>query len=896
MRDNMKRYAFKLRFDICAGYVLLCAALIIGGQLRSQAVIQNFKVNGGLEVQLAMASHMRQVPGAYSLTTYRSALAAPDDFVFNKTTDIPADATFENEMGWAAILSVIIPNGMRGMANIAHYVGWWQFGLDLLDIVLVFGVGWGILGPVCGGLSSLFYATHLPTVSMVAFVSYYTWALPLCAISMFFWTVLYRPEWNRLSGRKGALLFLAYGAFMGCAAFIRLSFLPIPWVIAPLVIVRERSVKRTALFLLCMFLGQGFMLLPQMALTKMRHHEFALTTRGVWLGISQGLGAYPNPFGIVDSRDETLVKWSAANGGPNLKDLTFPINAGALSQKLTEPHFAPLRGDGRCEFINTDIADGVATFNGKDSRILLPLDISKLNGFTIALEARPTPDQQGSAAVFDTGFDGRNGIAFLRDNDTAGQFRLLEPYYGSKPIPLPPDKWTSLVVTIDLRKRQAVYYRDGKGFAMPHWEDTYSVPSGRVSLGALASGQDGYFKGEMRDIRVWPSALHPDTELISEYDAFHRNMAKKFFAERPDIFIRNFETNIFHGLLNAQPGFLWGAHTQTPWPFFLHTPKFWQNNSALSFWYPPALAILLVGLLLLAPGRLAVYLCAALHGYYLLGFLSLYFPPFIFHTLIYNITFTVTLAVMAVFLLHLSLRGIAACARTSGSFPGIAAARLMPVGPFEYRLGPRTTAKCLLAVILLACLYGCLHFWAVRTGEEHFRARIAKAAPHAERSLPGFGNGFEDGAQGWLGYHQVVSTPDAAHTGNHALELRPPNEGASVSTYSINLYQHPELAGRHVEFSCWARGGETSSGTARLAMAWNTQLLTHFAPPRVVQTSSTVSGQWKRLALDAQLPLNLRTASLMLEAPSPSDGPIYFDDCALRLLPIHATGANGGAK
>jgi hypothetical protein len=153
---------------------------------------------------------------------------------------------------------------------------------------------------------------------MVSWVSYYYWAIPFSAFSLFFWTVIYRPEKKKYSLKILSLLFLLYGMLIGFATSMRLGFLFLPLVLSPLVFLREHSFKKGLTLIVVMFIGQAILLLPQVLITHKWYGKWSLSVRGKWHSVISGLGAYPNPFAIKDTADLTAVQWAIDRGGPDL--------------------------------------------------------------------------------------------------------------------------------------------------------------------------------------------------------------------------------------------------------------------------------------------------------------------------------------------------------------------------------------------------------------------------------------------------------------------------------------------------------------------------------------------------------------------------------------------------
>lgn len=310
----MTRHKFSRPILLC----ILLTSLVIGAGYRIIEVKKNFKVINGFEFFVNMASHFWTQPGGYNFEESLKIKEMPDDYVFSRHPKVHATGSFENEKGWAFILSLIFKEGAKGIQNLARTVVRYQLMLDLFVVVLLFYSGKSIAGPLGGSLAAILYALFKPSVSMMSWVVYYYWAIPFSALSLFFWTVIYKPETKTYSLRYSSLLFFMYGMVIGFATSVRLGFLFLPLFLSPLIFFRERAFKRSLVLVLAMLIGHGILLMPQFFITYKYYDKFTLSVRGQWHGIINGLGAYPNPFGIKDSADLTGVNWAIERGGPDL--------------------------------------------------------------------------------------------------------------------------------------------------------------------------------------------------------------------------------------------------------------------------------------------------------------------------------------------------------------------------------------------------------------------------------------------------------------------------------------------------------------------------------------------------------------------------------------------------
>lgn len=324
-------------------WLALLLAIIVGGALRLHYFKKDLEVTNGFAVFVDMASHFFRQPGGYNFQKYLETTKNPDNYIFTTKPPYRAVGSFRNEKGWAFILAFLIPEGTRGIDNIAKLVALYQIFFDLCVLVLLFFAGRSLAGPWCGAFTAFLYALFLPAIYFSTWVVYYYWVIPFSCLSAFFWSVLYLPEKRKWSFISKAWLFILYGFLVGFASFLRLSFVPLTLVMSPLIYLKERNVKVSLLLLFFMLLGQGVALAPQMAITYKWYGVFKLSNRGVWHGVISGLGLHPNPFGIKDSADLTAVKWAVDNGGPDLNKDGMDAYDAFMKAKALE--FLKLRPD-----------------------------------------------------------------------------------------------------------------------------------------------------------------------------------------------------------------------------------------------------------------------------------------------------------------------------------------------------------------------------------------------------------------------------------------------------------------------------------------------------------------------------------------------------------------------
>ena len=298
---------------------VLVACLILGAGYRSIVLKENFEIWNGFGHFLSLASNYHQTWGKYNWDEGVWIENNPDDYVYTQGgSNYKAHSSISNEIGWPFILSLILPDGLKGVNNLANVVARYQVMLDLLVVVFFFFAGRSLAGAIGAILAPLTWAIFKMPMVMSSWIVYYYWPIPFSALCLMIWTAFYRPENVGSHFRRSLLLFFVFGLITGFAANLRLHFLLLPLVLAPLVPIREKSLKRGLALVLAMFIGHFVFLTPMVMLNKYHHGQYAITTRGGWHGILQGVGAYPNPWGIKDSGEVNLNKWIIDQGGPDL--------------------------------------------------------------------------------------------------------------------------------------------------------------------------------------------------------------------------------------------------------------------------------------------------------------------------------------------------------------------------------------------------------------------------------------------------------------------------------------------------------------------------------------------------------------------------------------------------
>jgi len=305
----------------------LLVPLIIASGYRGIVFNEMFVYDDQLPIYVNMASHMMNDPGSYSDQELRLMKENPDDYVYrSKRSKYRPESPMSSEIGWAVVLRLMLKDGTKGLDRVALFIGRYQVMLDLVVLIILFFVGRKICGNLGGFIAAMLYALFRMPMAMMSEVKYYYWTIPISAISLMFWVLVYHRENANVKQGWQYLSFFLYGVFAGFATVIRVYFLFLPLFMIPFMIVRERSAKKAALLLVMIILGQSVLVVPQMINNKVHFDKFAVTVRGHWHLFLQGVGLYPdNPWGIKDSGEVNLNIWGKAQGAPDLfEDIEKP--------------------------------------------------------------------------------------------------------------------------------------------------------------------------------------------------------------------------------------------------------------------------------------------------------------------------------------------------------------------------------------------------------------------------------------------------------------------------------------------------------------------------------------------------------------------------------------------
>jgi len=305
-------------FVVPLAALLLC--VLIGSGYRAVALQQHFSyAKEAVGYTFSMASRYFTTPGLFSWDEYMMSRETPDEYGYTRggSTKYRYDSPSRSEIGWPFILRIILPDNIKGINNVAIEIARWQHMIELAVIIVLFLCGMriaGIYGAIAAGLA---YATFLQPMVLASDVGYYYWTIPLSAGSIYFLVRIYREDFLNTEKRK-RVAFLLYGIYIGFASFIRLYFIYLPIFLAPLVALRERSIKKAAVLLMLALLGQGVFLAPLAVYNNVHFGRLAVTTRPFWPILFMGLGFYDNPWGITDTGEITLNKWAKAQGAPDM--------------------------------------------------------------------------------------------------------------------------------------------------------------------------------------------------------------------------------------------------------------------------------------------------------------------------------------------------------------------------------------------------------------------------------------------------------------------------------------------------------------------------------------------------------------------------------------------------
>jgi hypothetical protein len=303
------------------------AAVIVGAGYRSLIIQQKFDYPREALGHLAiMASNYGRAPGLYNWDEYMLTRERPEEYVYRiGRSDFVPKSPSNSEIGWPLILRLLLRDNIEGLTNVALEIVRHQLMVDLLIILAVFWITRQVVGTVGGIVASFLYAVFKIPMLLVSNAYYYYWTIPFSVLGLIFWTVVYGRERVYSSVKLKYLSFFVYGLTVGFATFLRLYFMFLPVFMFPLVVAREKNLKRALLLFAVILLGQAVFLAPQVAYNKKYFDRYAVSTRGHWHLFIQGLGFRENPWGIKDTGEVWVNEWAMARGAPDMfKDIEEP--------------------------------------------------------------------------------------------------------------------------------------------------------------------------------------------------------------------------------------------------------------------------------------------------------------------------------------------------------------------------------------------------------------------------------------------------------------------------------------------------------------------------------------------------------------------------------------------
>lgn len=212
--------------------------------------------------------------------------------------------------------------------------------------------------------------------------------------------------------------------------------------------------------------------------------------------------------------DALMEKYDIEIEDPAVKKELLHYNFSQSSEGILED----VSGNGRNGTISggADVTGGRITFDGMDDYVTMPEGLLQdCSSATIAVNIK-TSEERKNVFAWTFGNSSENGYIFMNPSNPGGHLRTavtLGNYSSEKGIDinsLPVNQWTSVIVTWK--------GTDAKVFVNGELKESGNFgyfPSdlGRTVQNFLAKSQygaDGYFKGQMRDFRVYNYALNSE--------------------------------------------------------------------------------------------------------------------------------------------------------------------------------------------------------------------------------------------------------------------------------------------------------------------------------------------------------------------------------------------------
>ena len=327
----------KQKIAYIIGLLGLILPLVIGAGYRAQVLKERFKYQiGNMAWALSMASTYTKAPGLYNYREFENMIKNPDEYIYTDRGNPKfATSSLRTDIGYPFILRLILKDNIKGVDKIAWHIARYQLMVDLFVIVVLFFAGFRILNITCAILAALLYAVFKIPMVQMSFVEYYYWPVPLSALCLLGLTFIFRNRKDRIGiSFLTVLIFLGFGLLIGFATYIRLIFFNLPFVLLPVLFLREffiqketallslrklfyPAIRKTITLFMAILLGQMVFVLPICFYNKTHHGKFALSDRQFWHLPLQGIGLYKNSWGIKDSGDVSINEWAMERGAPS---------------------------------------------------------------------------------------------------------------------------------------------------------------------------------------------------------------------------------------------------------------------------------------------------------------------------------------------------------------------------------------------------------------------------------------------------------------------------------------------------------------------------------------------------------------------------------------------------
>ena len=398
---------------------------------------------------------------------------------------------------------------------------------------------------------------------------------------------------------------------------------------------------------------------------------------------------------------------------------------------------------------------------------------------------------------------------------------------------------------------------------------------------------------------------------IQEYDKFMKKEAILLFKERPDIFLKNFLTNLYAGITLTPRD-----RTQ-----YLGGPVFYgiiegrnNNDDALlpydhkvlifAYFFPWLLFFSFFIIFFFQRERFWLFTAAAFQGLYLLAILCIYFPPVANHTTVYFPVYVLLLAVA----ISTFIKATTSCIKAGYScwFNG-RQFQHWPVKAREYFCGdvPAEPPVAVLHSEGLANKIKCKLDWFVLGSIVLFSLagfillKTLKYAPDAKvdidtvkivnNILKSKTNGnFELWSKGdnmppdeWQydsgkgGTVARTTEKDKVKYGQSSVEIKPGSSGNSHLMFQITGDKLYYLLGKTIVVSVWVKSGNTIKDKASLL------LHNSIDPAKHIVAYYHNSGDWEKLTVIYKVPYDILGMHVFLNVDKGVTAPVYFDGAGI---------------